>query len=335
MTLSKKANPGISMLRLVLSYLVVTCHFYAVSADSFRYYLMHLAVPCFTFLSFYLMANKLDAPSFRMLANRVWRLFLPMCGWAFIYFAYYKILCYTGLSDKNVSIRDLIWQCFIGHSYNWSLWFISNQIMVLIIIWLVHLIFRSNVGRNVVLIILFGLCIISQCEGWQNILLPHLNLELSTVVARIPEVLPFACLGIFVKKAETIIGSTYKKITSNYKLYMAIILLFVPYILHEINVESVVGLGYGGWKNLFGALALSIAFVIMPMRNIKVVDFLSKYSMGLYCVHMMVGESYQIVLSYLGIEFGRTALDCFFIWAISLIIAIIIGQIPYVKKIVL
>ncbi len=333
MTSIKKSNSGISMLRLMLSYLVVTCHFWVVPADSFSYYLMHLAVPCFTFLSFYLMANKLDAPSFRMLANRVWRLFLPMCGWAIIYFAYYKMLCHIGLSDKNLSIRDLIWQCFIGHSYNWSLWFISNQIMVLIIIWLVHLI-RSNVGRNAVLIILFGLCIISQCEGWQNILLPHLNLELSTVVARIPEVLPFAILGIFVKKIETRISSTYK-ITNNYKLYMAIMLLFAPYILNQINVESVVGLGYGGWKNLFGALALSIAFVVIPMRNIKVVDFLSKYSMGLYCVHMMVGESYQIVLSYLGIGFGRTALDCFFIWAISLIIATIMGRIPYIKKIVL
>lgn len=87
-------NTGISMLRLFMSFIVVKDHF-AVNGDTVLQVMANwfgaLAVPCFMFVSFYLVSEKLDELNPEFLKRRFLRLELPIILWAGIYYLIYSL----------------------------------------------------------------------------------------------------------------------------------------------------------------------------------------------------------------------------------------------------
>lgn len=131
----KEFNYGLALLRALMCFEVVLCHFW--TSDVPKYLksfsmLRGLAVPIFMFLSFFLTEhtflnyNKIKAK------KRIWRVIYPQIGWALIYWLGYTI----GQLKINfgVTFCDLLWQMFTGHSprLNASMWFQTVLIVLTI-----------------------------------------------------------------------------------------------------------------------------------------------------------------------------------------------------------
>lgn len=229
------------------------------------------------------------------------------------------------LKGKSLAFSDLIWQCFTGHSYNDSHWYMANQIIIIILFVLFKIVKESN--WDITLILIVGLCFIIQysrgtvaCAGW-------FNYELSTVVARLPEILPFAIWGLSMHKFE-------ERINKKSRNYIVAILVCILYVVWTLPFPEPQGFMYQGYKVFLGSVALSTAMIWLPIRNVKCINYLSKYTLGLYCVHMLIGEELSYVLDKNGVFYLRSPVFCLLIYIVSLLVAVGIGHIPILKKIV-
>lgn len=312
-------NTGVSLQRLMLSFLVIATHFCSFGENFLFDYIRRLAVPCFMILSFYFCSQKIESVNMYAYWKRISRFLIPMIGWGGIYYIFYKII------GRDLSLEDLFWQCITGHSYNETLWFLATSIIVTTIIYLLFIIKKPEL-RNIFLIMLFFVCFVLQYQGitvkWSNYLTP----ELETVVTRIPEMLPFAIIGLMIKKCQ-------KYLPKKWVSYFSAIMFFAPFIIYTLPLVDPPGFMYQGYSVFLGSLTISIAFIILPIKNIKFVDYLSKYTLGVYCIHKMVGETVNAIANYMGYEISQMG-ACIVIFAISFLGAIIMGQIPVIKKLV-
>lgn len=72
---------GISYLKIILSFLIVTCHFYEVENVDLIVRLRIAAVPCFMLISFYLTADMFKNLEYERVFKRIDRLYYPFAIW--------------------------------------------------------------------------------------------------------------------------------------------------------------------------------------------------------------------------------------------------------------
>ncbi len=223
-------NTGISVIRLVMSFIVVKDHF-TVNGNTVTQQLANklgaLAVPCFVFISFYLAAEKLDNNNSDFLKKRLIRLEGPVIGWTIIYYLLFS-LCRKGWQDWKHIIYGIIY----GSSsiLNPPLWFISSQIIVLAGIAILYYMFPDEKQRKKLLFILFILAFFLQYTGVNEYLYSGAPSESRFSLGRVAEIIPIAVSGIFYCKYENVInGKKYgKAITNCLLLIFAAIGSFFP-----------------------------------------------------------------------------------------------------------
>src|SRR5574344_683137 len=132
-TQTKEINYGFALLRLLMCFEVVLCHYWG--GDGPKYLklfsiLRNTAVPVFMFLSFYLTENTFLNYKKEKALKRIERLVITQIGCSIIYY-----ICLTIGQIKiqfGVKFTDLIWQIFSGHSprLNPAMWF---QIVLIVL----------------------------------------------------------------------------------------------------------------------------------------------------------------------------------------------------------
>ena len=90
----KEFNYGLALLRALMCFEVVLCHFW--NSDGSRFLmpfsmLRGLAVPVFMFLSFFLTEHTFLEYNKTKAKKRIWRVIYPQIGWAIIYWLGYTI----------------------------------------------------------------------------------------------------------------------------------------------------------------------------------------------------------------------------------------------------
>ena len=123
----KEFNYGLALLRTLMCFEVVLCHFWTSDDSKFLIpfsLLKGLAVPVFMFLSFFLTEHTFLNYDKMKAQKRVWRVIYPQIGWAIIYHLGYMIGEFA-VKDIDINFTDLFWQMFTGHSprLNASMWF--------------------------------------------------------------------------------------------------------------------------------------------------------------------------------------------------------------------
>ena len=91
----RKFNYGIALLRTLMCFEVVLCHFWTTDVPKVLMpfsVLRGLAVPVFMFLSFFLTEHTFLEYNKNKAKKRIWRVIYPQIGWALIYWLGYTII---------------------------------------------------------------------------------------------------------------------------------------------------------------------------------------------------------------------------------------------------
>lgn len=321
---SPKRNLGIDFLKVWMSFEVVLCHYGHGSEEFlFRYffsYFRSIAVPVFMVISFYLSACFLLSREglFYKLNKRLLRIYQPLFVWAVIYWTIYNAIAFFGnVNDLYIPIKSLFWQIVTGHSYNTAMWF--NVVLAWLTISFFFITTCSNKSTSIIMLMSLFAVFVSQ-SGLNSafMLLPD---ELCFPMGRIAECIPYAGFGLILYKCQC-----------NKEYYLLILFVVSVFFVHEfcgrIFNGEIIGYHYNG-MTLFACSTLLVSlFVFVPFRKTpdfirRMINFLSHLSMGIYCIHILIGT----LLGFLKIE-----IDPFFysllIYFVSLVLCFCISKIP-------
>lgn len=323
-------NIGICLLRILGSFVVVSCH-YGKVPEVFAPY-RSLAVPCFMMLSFYffgkaIAGNKIDQS---WTIRRIGRLICPYFIWPCLYFVIYSV-CNFIFASIPVTWTDLLWQLSLGHSGNLCtpLWFhFSLMILTLVFAFIckINEKHRSNIVNFCVVLGILSLYLQYSEINYTTFVLRRF--EVSYPLGRTIEMIPYAVVGI-------ILGyyGFFEKITKGNRMFTILICVSAFYSMDHLNMMITPnGFGYQGLNLLLSAVCIIAVFVALPLEALGkyfsyYIDRISTYSLGIYCIHILVGNLLNQFLNGLGVN-TYTFSDILWIWLISLLICVFIGKIP-------
>lgn len=103
----------------------------------------------------------------------------------------------------------------------------------------------------------------------------------------------------------------------------------VKYYPMFIPVE---GYGYGGFQAFWGAISLVSLFYFIPFNKLpekllKVIMHLTRFTMGVYGMHMMVGRLMNIMFAKYGIAVN-TLKGCILIYFLCYAMSYLLSKIP-------
>lgn len=322
---NKKIDLGLNLLKMLMCFGVLLAHCW----DSKRYeaiiYLpfkeiRSLAVPVFMILSFYFLESFFSSPNPKQLKKRINKLITPLIIWAVIYYILYQYL------DIKVSISDLFWQIFTGHSQtlNPTMWFQVELILLTLIFYELFKYFKTNIAY-IILTILTISCFILQYSAINYQLFSNLRFELSYPLGRFIEMIPYAYFGLLLKHFNIL-----EKLKKHRYLNMIIatLLFFIPY--NYLSFPLAKGFGYSGITPLYLAIMAIIVASMVPFEklpsNIKRIIYqISRYTLGIYCCHRLVNV---LLINYYPILPIESFSWSIYVYIISYLLCLLISLIP-------
>lgn len=331
--LGNNFNYGIAILRIWMTFEVILCHFWLVERGeisgiwAFFYDCKQLAVPIFMIMSFFLLEPHLKE-GYTLIGKRLYRLAIPYVVWPFIYYLVWNI---TGING-DIRKSSILWQLLLGSSMQLCshLWYQWNLI-VLTILTIVLFNWLSEIRAYIVLAALGVIGIVFQYSGINYMLFGELAYEQRYTLGRIAEMLPYVFIGLILSKLIII-----EKIKCNRNINIISIIIGIVMFLFGAKNGLVLSpceqFGYAGIMYIVVASIIFVVMAILPMDNIweyigKVVKFLSKYSFGVYCVHVIVGKVLEKFMVNYGLQMNQFA-ECIVIFGICYIVVYLISLVP-------
>lgn len=335
--MTKEKNVGISILRIFFCFMVICFHYDGNTSASNTYYMLReLAVPVFMMMAFLLGEKVICSGDNRLLGKRIIRLIIPYIGWGIISYLFYIIIRRI-FGYGEVIYSDIIWQLILGNSPNINppLWF---QWELIVITLLFSFLFRiCSKNKKVFCGVLIGIIIVSYVLQYtlvyERLFLDSYE-EVRSSIGRLIEVLPFAAGGLLCSLFKMQDKLEKKRVISLVLLWLGVVFsLFNPYIIPAPKITF----AYAGVGNMIVAFFIIFALSIIPnniyFKPVKdVINFMAKYSMGIYFVHWVVGDMINILwMKIFGIN--NTFTECFVIYGVSFALCFLISLIPnkYIK----
>lgn len=335
---SDKYNYGLGVLRIVMCFEVIFAHFLDASVKSPGSWMGGIcgyAASTFLLMSFYLTAKVFTQVDVNKEKKRLKKLVTPLIVWPFIYFVIYKLSDAVFKSSFAPTIKDLVVQIVFGHSLklNSVLWFQ----WVIIILNIVFLGIFVVLDKKKAIIAISSLAIISlllQYSGIWFSTISTLPLDIQIPVGRLVESVPVAVIGIllyeygFYSKISDRLNSAVSKFIASVGMLLLLVVIFYSNLIPEAS-----GFGYQGIKKILMSLLFfslpQIAMLEGVSEGIKsAILALSKYTMGIYCCHVLVGNIIEKVFGRLGITL-LPLMNCFTIFIGSYILCFLISRIPF------
>lgn len=302
--MKKDYNVGIAILRTIMCFMVVLCHCWdAIDAQGIMKMLSWtrgFAVPVFMMMSFVLVQNTLVMHNKEKMSKRFERLLIPQFGWAAIYwFIYYLIDVFFNKGLEN-GVTDMFWQMFTGHSprLNATMWYQVDLIFLTVVFLMVILVFKHC--YELVLSILLILSLLIQYSGIYMVFASW-RYELKYPIGRFFEMIPIAVVG-FMISAKGIL----EKIKTN-RTMIAILSGSIIFIDMKYSIFSPIdGYGYEGVEKIVIATAFIALFLALPFEMISdkmnsIINFITRYTMGVYCMHRLIFTILTEINTYFGI----------------------------------
>ena len=328
----KQKNYGLSLLRIWMCFEVVLCHFWTVQeTEKFNIFLetRNLAVPIFFLMSFLLtgktMVGKLDKLRVK---KRLYRLVCPQIVWSVLYFIVYYLLDLKWNLGLENGIKDFVLQLFFGHTINQTMWYQVDLIIITIIMLCIFGLCKEKTG--IFLITILGvLSVYLQYSGWNVATFGNLPREISYPLGRITESVPFVIVGTLISHYNI------EKILEKERWKMLIVLLAVIVTMFKVTIfVTPEGFQYSGMYNICMSSAMVMAFYLLPLAKLpemgkKVIEFVSKYTLGIYCIHRLIRNLMSYLLyPHIAIVTPGTFSECILIFIVSFIVVFLIGKIP-------
>lgn len=343
MSNGKKYNNGILFLRILLTLSVILNHFW--ETDEVSRALMPLftmrsvAVPVFMLMSFYLTESKVLSGAVSNLKKRFVRLATPFFVWGgvswLVLFLAEKVL----KTDMIDGFKALLWQFVTGHGYhvNAPLWYMAVLIWLTVLYSLIFML--PNKKTSFVLIhVIAVVALILQYSGLNYNLFKDFPFEAKYPLGRVAEMIPYATLGYDIAHFRIYDWVKKNKLRENVILWISLAIVIILLVFGETT--EIAGYGYNGIYRMIISVSLLTFFYLLPIEKISgqtenVIKALTAHTLGIYCMHYLVGNILKMGLEYLHISINQIVF-CIMLYVICYIIAMIISKIPnrFVKQLV-
>lgn len=319
----KDYNIGLAILRIWMCFMVVMTHCYDSGGGVLVEYLARWRmyhVPCFVLLSFYF-----NADSFGVFANvkkRLKKLAVPLVFWSFVYWVCWIL---KGNRGGVWSITPLLWKIAVGFSSEVKgnqLWY---QTDIIILTLLVFVLFRTLGTETSV----FALAVISvgalylQYSGINIFIWSLLRDELKYTGGRLFEIFPYMLAGLLIQLCHI------DRFVRKYRNSCLFLLLMLYLFTTRFNVFSEIdGFGYQGIGRIVVSTIIFLLFYLAPLQKVpecirQAVMYMSKYTLGIYCSHMLVQYFIEDNLSVY-----HTWQNAVFVFWVSFGLSVLISCVP-------
>lgn len=333
-------NNGITVLKIVMSFAVVCRHFWKTcrfeGLYSNIYPITLWAVPTFMIISFMLSYKHFQECDCKWIKSRIWKLYKPILYWGVIFYLIYKMLGIL-VGESWVTGKDLLIQLCTGASPSIcpSMWFEFDLIVLSIIAFLLIYWFGVK-GGEALLCILGVTALISEYTGWISLFFADksyavqgsLGWSVQHSFGMLPEMFPFVVIGYLFSKFDIIhFLKKYGKISG---WFLTISLIIIVVCQNKFPVAQ--GIWYSGIYLILVTTIVVVLFCLVPEafwnNGRSVINFLGKYTMGVYFMHSFVGFLVNIVANKMGFEVSTLGV-CFVIYFLSIIISALIDRLPF------
>lgn len=325
---------SIDLLRIWLCFEVVLIHFWIYNNNEnifldFFSWNTSIAVGCFMFVSFLLTAPYLTKWTYmrEKLPKRLIRLSIPIIFWAVAYYIYF-LLAHIFLNvEFNPSPSNILIQIITGHSYNKPMWFI-NDLLYLTLLFLPILALKNKNAKVIILITLTVFSLILQHLGYTGKWFGDMNEIISYPLGRFVEQLPYAASALLFELLYI------KQKILNHRLWSFALFLIISIVLaYFVKIPVAYSFGSAGLRLLIISISVAMMCYLIPNRIFiksvaNVTNSIAKYSLGIYCTHIMVGYTIQVLFLKLHLQ-QNTFSMCIIIFILCYIFCRIIALLPY------
>ena len=308
----KEINIGISVLRVILSFMVVLDHLYNKKKLKKYHYILYYHIPTFFLISFYYTHKALTSFNIDKIKLRFERILIPYFSWCSISWILNNIYFYLLKKQCRHSFKDFFINLLNGHIILVPLWFQNDLILLTLIIVIIIFLFKNK--YIYILHFLSFLAIISQYSGF-NFDFFKKNFSSYHTLGRFTEAIPNAVIGFSLANYDLI------KIMKNNRI-ISLYLLMILIIITRYNIFSdLKTFKYGGIRLNIAAFCIFIIFYLIPFQKINNKIFISliikitNYTAGIYFTHVLFGKGY--LCKFLIFAKKGTLLRCIIIYIIS------------------
>lgn len=341
---TNQRNLGIDFLRVWMCFGVVLIHFWmpeSTNSEAVRYFIhqtQQLAVPVFMLISFVVLSKEDTGflMSKEKLENRLRRLIIPITIWAIVYAVIYLLAQTLLHKDYNINIGTFLSQLFLGHEYNKPMWFQNTLVYFTVSFYVIYKVEERWRGTCIFcLSFLAVLSFVLQYTGMNHQMLDSLEDNIKIPLGRFINMLPYACIGILLVQTRVLNFLRSHPISV---LVLTILFILIIVLIPEWGADT---FGSNGLRLIIMSISFVAIFYVLPFEKIpsgcyKLISFFSKYTLGIYCIHNMIGGFYnQVLVSRFGFPY-YSLLECLIVFTVSLVISVLIYHIPnkYCKSIV-
>jgi len=278
------------LLKIILSFLVINLHiesFVLHNDFSIIYFLGWYAVPLFIVMNFYFNSSKYLASnfSFRQFLKILYRFMFPLIFWSAIGFT---------IHPELLTIKYLLRQLLTGTAVDPPLYYLLTISIISTGIY----IFRKTLFRNQYLVaIIICVLLLIESTGLEIALASHIPIQIQLASIRVFEFLKYGLLGVSI---PSILRYIPTKISTSLVYLFTLVGVIIDISLKWYYQTS--GLGYGGiiQFTIVGLIMISIILLKDNQIFIKqnsIISNISKYSLGIYCIHTFIIEKISIELN--------------------------------------
>lgn len=284
------------------------------------------SVPVFMIIAFYLSASMIESENQEKLRNRFIRLITPQIGWAIICWLVYAATDIIFAHHLSHSFSDLFWAIVSGcrQNTNPSTWFQCVLILLTFFYTLVFHFFDKRTGWIIVhLSVVFAFLV--QYNGLYYAFFEDKSYELMNTIGRIFEIMPFAGLGMILKRIDVFGRMKGKRIVI---LAVAAFLFVIGFFLTFPKCNGF----FAGIYPAYMAVMLFLFFLFLPLENVsfkmrRVIYHISRFTLGIYCAHRLVYSILDILYELAGIEPG-SFMKCILVYLACYVMSLIVSLIP-------
>lgn len=296
-------NIGLNLLRIILTLGVVMDHFWwtpdsasLTGVELALWHLRTLAVPAFMTMTFFFTAKRFTAGDAAWLRKRFGRLLEPFFFWAFACFVAAEIAIACGW-NHHVTITDLLWQLGLGHSQNLCLtqfWFHIDLMALTLLVFFARRLLRAFPRLTPLPFILIAVGFsLEYSPAAMDALFGWMPFEAKYPLGRIVTMMPYAGVGLLlasIKDRLDAVSASGRVILALSGLWLAWLAIYRPLCPRPNGI-----VGYEGLNLALIAWGVMAAFYYIPFDRLpavfsRTVTGVSKYCMGVYCVHNLFGN---------------------------------------------
>ena len=353
-TQKKSLNVGLNLLRILLTFGVVLDHFWwTATPEDYTgvrkalWHLRTLAVPAFMTMTFFFTANRFRFGDVPWLKKHFLRLYEPFVFWALVYFAVRLVVARFD-AWYDVGLADLLWQLALGSSERLCMqfWF-HGDLIILTALFFVAFRAVSCAKANFYLALgAVALGFTLQYTPLNDAMFGWMPFGAKYPLGRLAAMLPYAGAGFLLAAIKDRLAA----LTPGMKVSAALFGLWLAWLVvyRDVCPRPHSEVGYAGLQLNLTAWGIFFAFYYLPFDKmpaafLKVVLGVSKYCMGVYCIHLLLG---QLVFDFVfkgtktATKYGElrifTVVQCIVVWVLSYVLCWLIAKIPvkFFKRVV-